>query len=162
MKDDQSWSDWWRQFLGIAGDGRQRAVDILARRYIEESHHVERFTEHARRMQYPQFRQKLLAIAAEETDHVNLIAEKLKQLGARLPDVPPISSGTKNSWQHLLDDLTEQQRCAEELFAQATRIREQFPDIAELIDRIYRDGKRHREIIRDMLMRSDPQSLWPA
>jgi hypothetical protein len=76
--------------------------------------------------------------------------------------VPPISAGTKNSWQYLLEDLTEQQRCSEELFEQALNIREEFPDIAEMIERIYQDGKRHRDAIRDMLMKSDPQSLWPA
>lgn len=162
MKDEQGWSDGWREFLGIAPDGHQRAADILTRRYIEESQHVARLTAHAQRMQYPQFRLKLLAIVAEEIEHVNLIAEKLEQMGARPPDVPAISTGAKNSWQYLLDDLTEQQRCAEELFDQARSIREEFPDIAELLERIHRDGKRHCEIIRDMLMRSDPQSLWPA
>jgi rubrerythrin len=162
MEGDRSWSDWWRSFLGIGPDSYQRAVDILTKRYIEESQHVARFTEHAQRMQYPQFRQQLLEIAADEAKHVELIGGKLKQLGARLPDVPPISAGTKNSWQYLLEDLTEQQRCAEELMDLAQNIRLEAPDIAELIERIYQDGSRHRAVIRDMLMKSDPQSLWPA
>ena len=162
MKDERGWSDWWRRFIGFAPEGRQRTLDILTRRYIEESQHVARFTEHAERMQYVQFRQRLLAIAAEESEHVRLIGEKIKQLGGRLPEVPPIFAGIKNSWQYLLEDLTEQQRCAEELFEQALALRDEFPGVTELLERIYRDGKRHRDAIRDMLIKSDPQSLWPA
>ncbi|MGE5217061.1 MAG: ferritin-like domain-containing protein, partial [Chloroflexota bacterium] len=108
MEGEQSWSNWWRRFFGIGSDGYQRVVDILTERYIEESQHVARFTKHAERMQYPQFRQQLLAIAADEATHVELLGGKLKALGARLPDVPAISAGTKNSWQYLLEDLTEQ------------------------------------------------------
>jgi hypothetical protein len=60
--------------------------------------------------------------------------------------------------------LTEEQRSAPELLEQAQRLREQFPDIAETLEGIYRDGVKHRETIRDMLMKSDPQSLssWLA
>lgn len=162
MNADHGWWDWWRRFLGFPRDGYQRAVDSLTQRYLEESQYVARLIEHAQRMQYPQFRQKLLAIAADETEHVHLIATKLRELGARLPDVPLHSAGAKNSWQYLLEDLNEQQRSSEELFNQALDIREELPDMAELIERIYQDGKRHRNVIRDMLMKSDPQSLWPA
>jgi hypothetical protein len=31
-----------------------------------------------------------------------------------------------------------------------------------MLERIQEDGKRHRKEIREMLMRSDPQALWPA
>ncbi|HTF93730.1 MAG TPA: hypothetical protein VK632_11820 [Verrucomicrobiae bacterium] len=54
-------------------------------------------------MQYPQFRQKLAAIAADEAKHVERRAEKIKLFGGRLPDVPPVPAATKNSWQHLLE-----------------------------------------------------------
>jgi rubrerythrin len=48
--------------------------------------------------------------------------------------------------------------------ADAQSIREELPSVAKILDRINEDGKRHRSAIRDMLMRSDPQSLslWLA
>ena len=164
MKNKNSWSEWWREFLGFSGDPYCRATEILSERYREKSQHVARFTQHAERMQYPQFRKKLLEIAADEAKHLEWLAEKIKLFGGRLPDVAPVMEGTKNSWQYLLEDLTEAQRSAPELLEQAQSLREQFPDIAEMLERIYRDGVKHREAIRDMLMKSDPQSLssWLA
>src|SRR5436190_20383540 len=105
MRDKNSWSEWWRQFLGFSADRSRKASEILIERYIEKSQHVARFTQHAERMQYQQFRQKLLTIAADEAKHVEWLAEKIKLFGGRLPDVPPVPSATKNSWQYLLEDL---------------------------------------------------------
>jgi rubrerythrin len=164
MTIDKNWGDWWRQFLGFSTDGYQRALDILTHRYIEESQHIARFTRHAERMQYPQFRAKLLAIAADETKHVEWLAEKIKLFGGRLPEVPPVPEPTKNSWQYLLEDLNEHQICAAEVLEEAQRVREALPTVAEVLQRIYDDGGKHRDEIREMLMKSDPQSLsaWLA
>jgi rubrerythrin len=164
MADGNSWTDWWRGFLGLSQDTIHRGLEILSQRYVEESQHIERYKEHARKMQYPQFRDRLLTIAADEAEHVKWIAEQIKLLGGRLPDVPPTPVAEKNSWQYLLDDLNEEQNCAAELMADAQSIREELPSVAKILDRINEDGKRHRSAIRDMLMRSDPQSLslWLA
>lgn len=164
MKNKNRWSEWWREFLGFSADPYCHATEILSERYLEKSQHMARFTQHAERMQYPQFRKKLLEIAEDEKKHLESLAEKINTLGDRLPNVPPVTEGTKNSWQYLLEDLTEAQRSAPELLEQAQSLREQFPDIAEMLERIYRDGVKHREAIRDMLMKSDPQSLssWLA
>ena len=164
MTDKNSWSQWWRQFLGISADGYTRASQILSERYIQKSQHAARFTQQAERMQYPQFRKKLLGIAADEMKHVEWLAEKIRLFGGRLPSVPPAPEPTRNSWQYLLEDLTEEQRCASDLLEQAQSLREEFPGIADVLERIYQDGVKHREMIRDMLMKSDPQSLssWLA
>ena len=68
----------------------------------------------------------------------------------------------KNSWQYLLADLNEEKHCSAELIEQMQSVRDELPDIAEVLERIYEDGEKHRAEIRDMLMRSDPQSIWPA
>jgi rubrerythrin len=164
MAENKRWSDWWRQFLGFSSDGYQRAVEILTKRYVEESRHVARFTQHAQRMQYPQFRDKLLAIAADEAKHVEWLAEKIKLFGGRLPEVSPTFEPVKNSWQYLLEDLNEGQICAAELMEEAQNLREELPAVAEVLERIYQDGVRHRDEIRKMLMKSDPQSFsaWLA
>ena len=44
MTDKNSWSEWWRQFLGFSADRSRQASEILMQRYIEKSQHVARFT----------------------------------------------------------------------------------------------------------------------
>lgn len=162
MTDGKGWSDGWRRLLGFSADAGQRALNVLHKQYVEESQRAARFTQHAQQMQYPQFREKLLSIAADESRHVEWLAEKIRSLGGRLPDVPPTSAPKRNSWQYLLEDLTEQQRSAADLIEQAQSLRVELPAVAEMLERIYQDGVRHRDTIREMLMKSDPQSLWPA
>lgn len=164
MKNWRGWSDWWREFFGFSTDPDRYAREILSARYLEKTQRVAQLNQQAERMQYPQFRKKLLEIAADETKHTEWLAEKIKILGGRLPEIAPVPESTKNSWQYLLEDLTAAQRTAPELLDQAQGLRAQFPDIAEILERIYRDGVKHREALRDMLMKSDPQSLssWLA
>ena len=155
----KSWSDWWRQFLGLSPDGYREVVKILQDRYVDEMRHVTRYTQHAQRMQYPQFRERLLAIAADEARHAEWLAEKITLFGGKLPRVPEPPTTEKNSWQYLLADLDEEKHCSEELIEQMQTVRDELPDIAAVLERIYEDGARHRAEIRDMLMRSDPQSM---
>jgi rubrerythrin len=82
---NSSWADRWRGFLGFSPGTTRRALEILSQRYIEESQHIERYNEHARKMQYPQFRDRLLAIAADEAEHVKWIADQIKLVGGRVP-----------------------------------------------------------------------------
>ena len=67
-------SHWWRSFLGIGDEGRLTALEILRKRYVDETEHSKEFTQHAGQMHYPQFREGLLHIAAEETKHAGLLA----------------------------------------------------------------------------------------
>lgn len=158
----KSWSDWWRQFLGVSPSGREHAIKILSARYVEEMQHVQRYSQHAERMQYPQFREKLLRIAADEARHAEWLAEKIALFGGKIPHVPAVPTTTKNSWQYLLGDLEEEKHCSEDLIEIMQTVRNELPDIAAMLERIYEDSEKHRSEIRDMLMRSDPQSIWPA
>ena len=159
---EKGWKDWWRQFLGLSPDGYHVVVKILQDRYVEEMEHVNRYTQHASRMQYPQFRERLLAIAADEARHAEWLAAKINLFGGKLPSVSVVPVTEKNSWQYLLADLNEEKHCSAELIEQMQSVRDELPDIAEVLERIYEDGEKHRAEIRDMLMRSDPQSIWPA
>jgi bacterioferritin (cytochrome b1) len=158
MAVNKSWSAWWREFLGHSPDGTRKALEILSQRYIEASQQIARFTHHAERMHYPHFRDSLLAIAAEKAKHVEAIAEKIKLLGGRLPDVPPLTITEKTSWQYLSEDLNEELQRSVGLIEQARTLRAELPAVAEVLERIYEDSRRHRETLREMLMRSDPQS----
>lgn len=158
MAVDSSWGEWWRTFLGFSLDGRAKGLKILHDRYIQESQHIVRLRQHAQRMQYRQFRDSLLAIAADKAKHIEWIAEKINLLGGRMPDVPTITDAEKTSWQYLSEDLNEVERYSMNLLEQAHSLRGELPTVAEVLERIYEDCRRHREILREMLMRSDPQS----
>ena len=73
-------SHWLRSFLGIGDEARRAALDILRKRYVDEIAHAEKFNQHAGEMRYPQFREKLLRIAAEETEHAGWLAKKIIDL----------------------------------------------------------------------------------
>jgi hypothetical protein len=83
-------------------------------------------------------------------------------LGGSIPNVPQEPAITKNSWQYLVADLEEEKHCSDDLIVQMQSLRNELPDIAEMLQRIYEDSEKHRSAIRDMLVRSDPQSIWPA
>ncbi len=149
-------SHWWRSFLGIGDAARQTALDVLCTRYIDEILHAEKFNQHAREMHYPQFREKLLQIAEEESEHAELLAKTISNLGGTLPEVrQERTSPHQSSWQHLLKDLDEEDHCAGELMAQVWAVQTDYPNIATLLERISKDEKTHRDEIREMLMRSD-------
>jgi rubrerythrin len=163
MVSQMKWSNWWRTFLGFKKDGRAEVLDVLRHRYVREKQHAMRYRQHAERMHYPQFRDGLLSLAMEEEKHAEAIGASLKALGESLPDVIPIHVGREqNSWFYLRTDLEEEQRCAGELQVDLPALTGEFPEVAELLERIDDDGKRHRAQIRDMLARSDPQSAGPA
>lgn len=158
MTYEKSWSDWWREFLGVSPGGYRDVINILCSRYVEEMQHVKRYTQHAQKMHYPQFRERLLRIAADEARHAEWLAEKIALLGGKPPPVPEVPAGDKNSWQYLLGDLDEEQHCSAQLIERMQTVREELPEIATVLERIYEDGEKHRAEIRDMLMKSDPQS----
>ena len=162
MTSEKTWRDWWRKFLGVSPNGYHDVIKILSSRYVEEMQHVERYTEHAEHMQYPQFREKLLRIAADEARHAEWLAAKITMFGGSIPKVPKEPPTTKNSWQYLLADLEDERQNSAELIEQMQSLRDELPDVAAMLERIYEDSQRHRSEIRDMLVRSDPQSIWPA
>ena len=155
----EDWSEWWRRLLAFSPDRSLEAVDILRQRYVEEMQQTARFKQHARRMHYPQFQQKLLQMVTEKSKHAESIARKLFALGGKLPEVPEGRPTDENSWQHLLTDLEEENRNADHLPEQLRRIGLEYPDITKFLQEISHDQKRHRDEIREMLMRSDPFAL---
>ncbi len=156
----KAWIEEWRRFLGLSSTAK--ALEILCRLYIEEKQHAAILAGHASRMHYSQFRAELLEIAAGETKHSEWISEKIKALGGSLPIVPPTAPASGNSWELLLEDLESETHCAGELQEQAMRLEADFPAIADVLRRIHEDEQKHRNKIREMLMRSDPLSRRAA
>lgn len=154
---------WLRRLIGSADERVSSVIELLGHRYVREKQQAMRYSQHAERMRYPQFREALLRIAGEEEKHAGLLEEKIKALGGKLPDVIPIHAAREtNSWQYLRTDLEEEQRCAGDLHEDLPGLSGEFPEIAKLLERIEEEGKSHRAQLRDMIARSDPQSLWPA
>ena len=76
----KNWSRWWHRFLGIATDAPQ-ANDLLRERYVEEMQRIDSFKQHAEKMHYPQYREKLLRMAQENSQVAEQIGEKIVALG---------------------------------------------------------------------------------
>lgn len=155
----QDWSNWWRYFLGTPPDRDRAAIEILRQRYTEEMQGIGQLIQHADKMQYRQFREKLLHIAADKSKHAEWIGEMIVSLGGKLPEVAERRSSDENSWRYLQMDLAEEKRCADRLPEQIWRIESDHPEISTLLQRIFEAEKKHRQEIADMLMRSDGFAL---
>jgi bacterioferritin (cytochrome b1) len=159
MAFSKNWSEWWRGLLAFSPDRYLGAMDILRQRYVEEMQRIERFTRHAEKMHYPQYREKFLQMTKEKRQHADRIGEKIVALGGGLPDVAERGSTDQNSWQSLSMALDEEYRSADRLPEQLRSIESEHPEIAKFLQQISREQKKHRDEIREMLMRSDPFAL---
>jgi hypothetical protein len=106
----QGWQ-WIREAL--VPDHQQRLLMLLRRQYAEEMCNVAQLKQHAQRMHYPQFREKLLQIAHEDQTHVHWLREKILGLDGDLPIVSCTPRTGKSSWECLRLALEEKKRsCA--------------------------------------------------
>jgi rubrerythrin len=155
----KQWAEWWSRFLDLRQGSSQRAMNVLQQRYVEETQQRDRFHQHADKMHYPQFREKLLRISDEKTKYADRIAEAIVALGGKLPRVPELRSTDENSWQQLMIALDTENRSADHLAEQLRGIESEIPDIVKLLQRSSEQQKQHRGEVREMLMRSDPFAL---
>ena len=156
MATTKQWSEWWSRFLDLPQDSFRQAIKILQQRYVEETQQRDRFNQHADKMHYPQFREKLLQISREKTKYADRIAEAIVALGGKLPSVPERRSTDENSWQQLMIALDDENRSADHLAQQLRGIESDIPDVVKLLQQISEQQKQHRGEVREMLMRSDP------
>lgn len=152
------WLDLWKKLFGSGDNARAAVLSVLRHRYVREKQHAMRYRQHAERILEPQVRAALISMAAQEEKHAGSIGAKIIDLGEKLPDFVPIHvAKEENSWLYLRTDLEEERRCAGELKEDLPAVSSAFPDVAQLLERIDGDGKRHREKLREMLARGDPQ-----
>lgn len=114
--------------------------------------------EHASRMPYAQFRERLLQIADEEGKHSQWLREQIAAMGWEIPDISLAPRSGKNSWECLLMDLEEEKRCCADLEEWLPVVDRINPEIAQGLRRMHQEETSHCEQIRDMLMRSDAQA----
>ena len=151
---------WQRLLDALRSDERQRLIEFLRQEYVNEARDVVQFREHARRMTYPQFRDRLLRIAEEENAHVEWLRKQILNLGGAIPEKPlPVKEG-RNPWENLRIDAEEEQRDGIEVLYQIYAVAERTnPQIADGLRRMHEEEKRHRAEFLDMLMRTDPQAF---
>ena len=147
-----------RRLFGSWEKRRNKALRKLYACYVDERQHAARFRDHAEQMHYAQFRAALHRIATDELDHAELIAQKIRELGGTVPEVPVISATRKNPWGYLMEDLEEERRCGTELDEEILALGRDYEDVAELLRRIEEAERSHRDEIREMMMRTDPQA----
>lgn len=153
-------SEGWRKFLdGLRADERSQLVEMLREEYADEERDAVQFEEHARRMPYPQFGERLLRIAEEEKAHVEWLRAKICELGGEVPAVSSSVKTGRNAWENLLMDLEEEKHDSIDFLERLLSVAERTnPEIAAGLRRMQADEQRHREEILSMLMRTDPQA----
>jgi rubrerythrin len=150
----------WRHFFNaLHPDHHQKLLEMLRNAYLEEAQDVAQFTQDAERMYYPQFRERLLRIAAEEQAHVTWLRDKILALGGEVPAVSLPPKGADNAWQALLMGLEEEKRSYADLLEAMHTAEQDNPEIAEGLRRIREEEQQHREELLNMLVKSDPDTL---
>jgi rubrerythrin len=150
----------WRQLLGaLTRNDRQKLLTWLCDEYREEARDVAQFARHAERMYYPHFRERLRRITAEEQAHVQWLREQIIALGGHPPTIVHTPKAEQNGWRSLLLDLNEEQQSCATLLEGVRLATHIDPDIAAGLRRIREEEARHREEIRAMFMKSEPDAV---
>jgi rubrerythrin len=150
----------WQHFCdALHPDHHPTLLEGLRDTYLEEAHDVTQFTRDAECMYYPQFRERLLRIAAEEEAHVTWLRDTLLARGGAIPTRSFTPKVAENSWEALLIDVAEEKRSYEALLEPMPPAEQADPEMAEGLRRIREEKQQHREELLDMLVKSDPSTL---
>lgn len=147
----------WHRFLAtLYTDDRQRLLATVCDAYRTEALAAAQLTQHAHRMYYPQFCERLLRMAAESQAQLPWLEEQIRTLGGHRPQRSATPRRGGNSWECLHRDLEAAQRAYGNLLAGIHLAEHQAPALALGLRRIRESKYQHRDALRDMLMRSDP------
>jgi hypothetical protein len=124
----------------LNSDDRWRVLEMLSEEYTEKSENVLKLTDYAAHMVYPQFRDKLLGIAAEEQGYIRWLAEHITALGGQIPQV----RFSPRAGSDRIERLLQLERIA--------------PKVAQELRRMRQEEAIHQREIQAMVMRSDPQA----
>jgi rubrerythrin len=134
-------------------------LEALRDTYLAAAHTVTQFTQDAERMEYPQFRAQLLRMAAEDQGHVTWLRDTLLARGGAIPTSACPSTVAPTSWVALLRELAAERRTYEALLEPIYLADQADPEIAEGFRRLRAAKQRHRAVLLDMLVKSDPYTL---
>jgi ferritin-like metal-binding protein YciE len=134
-------------------------LEALRDAYLATAHTVAQVTQDAGRMEYPQFRARLLGMAAEDQGHVTWLRETLLARGGALPTgaCPPTVAPT--SWAALLREMAAARRIYEALLGPMHLAEQADPEIAAGFRRLRAATQQHREALLEILVKSDPYTV---
>lgn len=152
---------WRRLFSRLTTDQRERLLEILQEQALEEAAEAERFRADAEGLaRVPGKRQRLLAIAEREAEHVRLLREQIETLGATPREAPPPSPRREATlWERLISDLEAEKEDLDKFLHAAYAVGEAHPDVAELLLRIRDEEDANRRELMDLLAKSDPYAM---
>jgi ferritin-like metal-binding protein YciE len=138
---------------------RPTLLEALRDTYLAAAHTVTQVTQDAERMEYPQFRARLLQMAAEDQGHVTWLRETLLARGGALPTgaCPPTVAPT--SWAALLREMAAARRAYEALLEPMHLAEQADPELAAGFRRLRAATQQHRAGLLEMLVKSDPYAL---
>jgi len=142
----------------LNSDHRWRVLKILSEEYTEKSENVLKLTDYAAHMVYPQFRDKLLGIGAEEQGYIRGLAEHITALGGQIPQVSFSPRAGKNGWERLLTVLEKKKRHSSDRIERLLQLERIAQKVAQELRRMRQEEAIHQREIQAMMMRSDPQA----
>lgn len=151
----QNWSEWWRRFFDLSRDNSHRVVDVCASVTSWRCSSTTGLNSMLRRCAIRSFAKNFFSSRLRKND-AERIAQKIHALGGQLPGVPDIPPTDEKSWRQLLTALEEDYRSDEHLAEQLRSLESDHHDVLQFLQQISQEQKKHRDEIREMLMRSDP------
>ena len=150
----------WRQLMHSHPVKEERDVllEELCALYRDEAHDAAQFAAHAERMYYPQFRACLLRIAEEEKAHASWLHRQIRALGGEAPQLTVSPRLGHNSWECLRLDVEREQRSCREFAKQRRPVEGRNPVLAEGLQRLHVEERRHHQELWTMWMKSDPST----
>jgi hypothetical protein len=120
---------------------------------------VTQVTRDAERMAYPQFRARLLRIAAEAQGHVTWLRDTLLARGGTLPTGACPPTGACNSWDALRQEMAAARHAYDALLEPMHLAEQADPELAAGFHRLREASQQHRAVLLEMLVQSDPYAL---
>ena len=150
---------WHRGWDALHPAPRPTLLGALRDTYLAAAHTVTQVTQDAARMEYPQFRARLLRIAAEHQGHVTWLREALLARGGAIPTgvCPPTVAPT--SWAALLREMAAARHAYDALREPMHLAEQADPEMAAGFRRLRAATQQHRAALLEMLVKSDPYTL---
>ena len=147
---------WHRCCEALHPDPHPTLLEALRDAYVAAAHTVTQVTRDAERMEYPQFRARLLGMVAEDQGHVTWLRDTLLARGGAMPTLACSPTGAPTSWAALLREVAAERHASEALLEPMHLAEQADPEIAEGFHRLRAAKQQHRAGLLEMLMKSDP------
>ena len=150
---------WHQGGEALHPDPHPRLLEARRDTDLATLHTVTQVTQDAGRMEYPQFRARLLQMAAEDQGHVTWLRETLLAHGGVLPTgaCPPTVAPT--SWAALLREMAAARHTYDALLEPMHLAEQADPEMAAGFRRLRAVTQQHRAGLLEMLVKSDPYAL---